>query len=392
MSNRQTAPIYLDYQATTPTDPRVVDVMLPWFTEKFGNPHSADHKHGWEAAEAVDRARDQIARLIGAKGKEITFTSGATESNNLAIKGVARAAKVRSGRNHVLTLSSEHKCVLESVARLGEEGFDVTFLPVQSNGLVDLDALKDAVSEKTALVSIMAANNEIGVLQPLQEIGEIIHDAGALFHTDGAQAVGKIPMDVASMGIDLMSISGHKIYGPKGIGALYVRRRPKIAIEPLMDGGGQEKGLRSGTLAPPLCIGFGEACRLAAFEMAEEAKRLLQLRDLFLDRLNDRLPILNINGDMAARLPGNLSLTFDGFEASELLAATDGLSISTGSACSSGGGSYSHVLEAIGHEASKVSASVRIGFGRFTTREEVLTAADMLIGAVLRLSGGKNTA
>ena len=389
MRNRQTNPIYLDYQATTPTDPRVVDAMLPWFTEKFGNPHSADHRHGWEAAEAVDEARDQIARLIGAKGKEITFTSGATESNNLAIKGAALAARERDGRNHVLTVATEHKCVLESVRHLGREGFELTILPVNPDGSLDLALLDEAVTDRTALISVMGANNEIGILHPLAEIGRIAHAKGALFHSDCAQAVGKIALDVKAMQIDLMSISGHKIYGPKGIGALYVRRRPKLPIEPMIDGGGQEKGLRSGTLAPPLCVGMGEACRLAAVEMEREAARLAGYRQKFLGLVRADVPDVIVNGDLKQRLSGNLNLTFEGFEGTELLSALDGLSISSGSACSSGGGSYSHVLEALGHAAGVVSASIRIGFGRFTTEDEVAAAAAMLVAAVRRLRGGK---
>ncbi|WP_115934765.1 cysteine desulfurase family protein [Aestuariispira insulae] len=389
MRNRQSNPIYLDYQATTPTDPRAVDAMLPWFTEKFGNPHSADHRHGWEAAEAVDHARERIARLIGAKGKEITFTSGATESNNLAIKGAARATRKRMERSHVVTVATEHKCVLESVARLAEEGFDLTILPVEPDGSLDLARLEAAVTQQTALVSVMAVNNEIGVIHPLADIGRIAHEKGALFHSDCAQAVGKVPLDVQAMQIDLMSISAHKIYGPKGIGALYVRRRPKVAVEPMMDGGGQEKGLRSGTLAPPLCVGFGEACRIASLEMADEGARLLRYRESFLEKIRAGRPDVIVNGDLDKRIAGNLNLTFEGVEGTELLAALDGLSVSTGSACSSGGGNYSHVLEALGQSPSVVSASIRIGFGRFTTEEEVTAAATMLLEALGRIRGGK---
>lgn len=384
MRNRPATPIYLDYQATTPTDPRVVDVMLPWFTENFGNPHSADHRHGWDAAEAVDKARDQVAAIIGAKGKEMVFTSGATESNNLAIKGAARARRKRDGRDKVVTVATEHKCVLESANRLKEEGFEVVILPVQADGMLDLARLDAALDERTALLSVMAANNEIGVIQPLAEIGAIARAKGVIFHSDCAQAVGKFPVDVDAMGLDMVSISGHKLYGPKGVGALYVRRRPRVPIEALMDGGGQEKGLRSGTLAPPLCIGMGEACRLAGREMAAEGARLQEMRDAFLTKIMEALPQTQINGAMGNRLVGNLNLTFPGLEGAELLAALDGLSVSSGSACSSGAGSYSHVLEAIGQPPGRVAASVRIGFGRFTTQEEADRASDILIDAVRR--------
>lgn len=383
--NRPTRPIYLDYHATTPCDPRVVDRMMPYFSTVFGNPHSADHRHGWEAEEAVEVARTQIADLIGAKGREIIFTSGATESNNLAIKGAAHWRREKEGRNKVVTVASEHKCVLESAARLGREGFDVSILPVRENGLLDLDVLRNAMDEQVAVVSIMAANNEIGTLQPLTEIGEVVHSVGAWFHTDAAQAFGKIPMNVNTQGIDLASISGHKIYGPKGIGALYVRgRKPKISLSPLMDGGGQERGLRSGTLPPMLCVGLGAAAELAAEEMKDEAKRLATLRDLLWERLRTAVPKISLNGDWEHRLPGNLSVTVPGVEGSELLASLDGLSISAGSACSSGAQAGSHVLQALGQDPGKVAAGLRIGLGRFTTKEEVLAAADMLEVALTR--------
>lgn len=384
MRNRPVAPIYLDYQATTPTDPRVVDVMLPWFTENFGNPHSADHRHGWDAAEAVDKARDEVAAAINAKGKEIIFTSGATESNNLAIKGAARARRKRDGRDKIVTLATEHKCVLESANRLADEGFEVVVLPVKPDGLVDLAVLDAVLDERTALLSVMAANNEIGVIQPLAEIGKMARAKGILFHSDCAQAVGKIPLDVEALNLDLVSISGHKLYGPKGIGALYVRRRPRVPIEALMDGGGQEKGLRSGTLAPPLCVGFGEACRIALREREAETRRLATLRDTFLTKVAEALPQAVVNGSREQRLAANLNLTFPGMEGAELLAALDGLSVSSGSACSSGAGSYSHVLEAIGQPPGRVAASIRIAFGRFTTEEEADRAAEILIDAVHR--------
>ncbi len=287
-SNEPTKPVYLDYQATTPIDPRVLEAMMPYFTEKFGNPHSRNHHYGWEAEEAVEKSRKQVADLIGADEREIVFTSGATESNNLAIAGVARFYKDR--KNHIVTVATEHKCVLDSCRHLEQEGFQVTYLPVQKNGLVDLDVLRQAITPKTVLVSVMAVNNEIGVIQPLAEIGEICREKGAFFHTDAAQAFGKIPLDVDAMKIDLMSISGHKIYGPKGIGALYVRRKPRVRLVALIHGGGQERGMRSGTLPTPLCVGLGEAAAIAQREMAQDAERLTKLRDRFL-RLGQQAPV-----------------------------------------------------------------------------------------------------
>nr|CAM76378.1 Aminotransferase, class V [Magnetospirillum gryphiswaldense MSR-1] len=288
IGRRQGQPIYLDYQATTPCDPRVVDKMLPYFTEKFGNPHSRNHAYGWEAEEAVEVAREQIAAIIGADAKEIIFTSGATESNNLAIKGVAHFYKDK--RDHIVTVVTEHKCVLDTCRHLEQEGFKVTYLPVKANGLIDMAELEAVVTDKTAIVSVMGVNNEIGVIQPLAEIGALCRKKGAFFHTDCAQAVGKIPLDVNAMNIDLMSISGHKIYGPKGVGALFVRRRPRVRIVPMINGGGQERGMRSGTLATPLCVGLGEACAIAKAEMAAETERLHGLRDRLLNGLKARLP------------------------------------------------------------------------------------------------------
>lgn len=382
-ANRPTSPIYLDYQATTPCDPRVLDRMMPYFSTVFGNPHSADHRHGWEAEDAVETARGQVAALIGARARDIVFTSGATESNNLAIKGGARWRREKDGRDKVVTVASEHKCVLESAARLEREGFAVSVLPVQENGLLDPAVLRAAMDDRVAIVSIMAANNEIGVLQPLADLSEIARSVGAWFHTDAAQAFGKIPMDVDAMGIDLASISGHKVYGPKGIGALYIRsRKPKVSLQPIMDGGGQERGLRSGTLPPMLCVGIGAAAELAGAELAEEAARLSALRDLMWDRLRKSVPHLTLNGDADRRLPGNLSITVPGLESSEVLASLDGLSVSAGSACSSGAQAGSHVLQALGQDPGKVAAGLRIGLGRFTTREEVLAAAEMLEAAL----------
>ena len=333
MSNGARVPadaIYLDYQATTPTDPRVVEAMMPYLVWRFGNPHSGSHGFGQEAADAVERAREQVAALIGAEAREIVFTSGATEANNLAIKGAARFLKPR--RHRLVTVATEHKCVLESCRALVAEGCELTVLPVERDGLVDLDRLRAAIDERTALVSVMAVNNEIGVVQDLAAIGAIARGAGALFHTDAAQAFGKIPLDVADQGIDLMSISGHKVYGPKGIGALYVRRRPRVRLEPLFSGGGQERGLRSGTLAPALIVALGEAAEIAGREMAAEAARLADLAALFLERLG---PGVAVHGDRRARIPGNLNIGFAGVPALDLMAAVPELALSVGSACTS---------------------------------------------------------
>lgn len=374
-------PIYLDYHATTPTDPRVVDVMLPWFTERFGNPHSSDHAYGWEADDVVSEARRQIASLIGGRAKDIIFTSGATESNNIAVKGAARHRLKSEGRTGVVSVITEHKCVLESAHRLESEGFDVTLLPVDVNGLIDLEQLRNAVTGNTALVSIMIANNEIGTIQPMAEIADIAHRTGAWLHTDAAQALGKIDLDVKSMGIDLMSLSGHKVYGPKGVGVLYLNTR-SVTVEPLFDGGGQEKGIRSGTVAPALCVGFGKACALAAREMPGEAERLALLRACLLGHIIEVAPDVTVNGDGAARLPGNLSVTFPGIDTEELIAALPGLSVSAGSACTSGSKAASHVLQAIGHDPAAREATLRFGLGRFTTEEEVDSAGEQLAKAL----------
>ena len=383
------APIYLDNQATTPVDPRVLEAMLPWFTQKFGNPGSVTHAYGREAALAVENARAQLAGLIGAEPREIVFTSGATESNNLAIKGAAWFR--RKERDHVVTLKTEHKCVLESCRALADEGFTIDFLPVEPDGLVDLGRLAAALTERTAVVSVMAAHNEIGVLQPIGEIGALCRERGILFHTDAAQAVGKVPIDVEAMNIDLLSVSGHKIYGPKGIGALYVRRRPRARLTPLIDGGGQERGLRSGTLPTPLCIGLGEAAALACKEMAEEAKRLQVLRKRFLAGLQAQVPEARFNGHRDRRLPGNLNVTFPGIGALDLMAACPGLALSTGSACTAAEVEPSYVLRALGLDDALGRCSVRIGLGRFTTAAEVDFAVDAIASAVRRLSAGPGT-
>ncbi len=380
---KRDVPVYLDYQATTPTDPRVVQAMLPYFSEKFGNPHSREHFFGWEAEDAVEKARGQIAGLIGANAKEVIFTSGATESNNVALKGVARFYKDR--KDHIVTCVTEHKCVLETARHLEHEGFRVTYLPVGATGLIDLDTLRDAITENTVMVSVMAVNNEIGVIQPIGEIGAICRERGAFFHTDAAQAVGKIPLDVDAMHIDLMSISGHKIYGPMGIGALYVRRRPRVRLVALMDGGGQERGLRSGTLPTPLCVGLGEACAIAGREMGDEAERLRALRDRFYNGITGRLPGVHLNGDAERRIPGNLNLSFADVDNEGLMAGIKDLAVSSGSACTSASVEPSYVLRAIGLDDGLARGAIRIGFGRFTTEDDVDFAVDRIAGEAERL-------
>ncbi len=382
-ANAPKRPVYLDYQATTPMDKRVLDAMMPYFMEKFGNPHSRNHEHGWEAEEAVETARKQIADLIGGDEREIVFTSGATESNNLAIAGVAQFYKDQ--KDHIVTLVTEHKCVLDTCRHLEQQGFKVTYLPVKQDGLVDLAELEAAITDKTAIVSVMAANNEIGVIQPLAEIGAICRKKGAFFHTDCAQAFGKIPLDVEAMKIDLMSISGHKIYGPKGIGALFVRRRPRVRLQALIHGGGQERGMRSGTLPTPLCVGLGKAAEIAKAEMASENERLLRLRDRFMKTINAKLPEVFLNGDLAHRLPGNLNLSFAYVEGEGLMMGIKDLSVSSGSACTSASLEPSYVLRALGVEEELAHTSLRIGFGRFTTEAEVDYAADRIVQAVSKL-------
>ena len=352
--------------------------MLPWFTERFGNPHSAEHGMGQEAEAAVEAARAQVAALIGAEPREIVLTSGATESNNLAIKGAARHARhMGDPRRRVITANTEHKCVLESVADLAQDGFEPVVLPVGSDGLLDPAALHTALAVPTLLVSVMAVNNETGVIQDITALAAAARTAGALFHTDAAQAVGKIPVSVE--GIDLLSISGHKLYGPKGVGALYVRRRPRVRLTPLFSGGGQERGLRSGTLATPLVVGLGEACRLAEAEMAADAARITLLRDRLLARLG--LPV-TLNGSRERRIPGNLNLTFPA-RALDLIRAIPELCVSTGSACSSAAIEPSYVLRALGLSDEAAARTLRIGLGRFTSAADVDFAADALRTAAL---------
>ena len=376
-------PVYLDYQATTPMDPRVLEKMLPYFLEKFGNPHSRSHAYGWETEEAVDIARRNIASLIHGGEKEIVFTSGATESNNLAIKGVAHFYKDR--KNHIVTLVTEHKCVLDTCRHLEQEGFEVTYVPVQKNGIVDLELLRNAITSKTSIVSVMAINNEVGVIQPLAEIGKICREKGAFFHTDAAQAFGKIPLDVEAMNIDLMSISAHKIYGPKGIGALYVRRRPRVRLEPLINGGGQERGMRSGTLPTPLCVGFGEAAAIAKAEMGKDTEHVRRLGDKFLKAVMDEVPDVYLNGDRERRYPGNINLSFAYIEGESMIMAIKDLAVSSGSACTSASLEPSYVLRALGLNEELAHTSIRFGIGRFTTDEEIDYAIKLVTGAIKRL-------
>ncbi|NIA68797.1 aminotransferase class V-fold PLP-dependent enzyme [Pelagibius litoralis] len=382
-ANRSARPVYLDNQATTPTDPRVVEAMLPFFNERFGNAHSAAHAYGWDAEDAVERARADLAALIGASPREIVFTSGATEANNLAIKGAARFH--RAARPHVVTYATEHKCVLESCRQLEREGFRVTILPVQPDGLIDLDLLADTVSDETAVVSVMAVNNEIGVIQPLAEIAAICREKGAYFHSDAAQAVGKIPVNVVDSGIDLLSISGHKFYAPMGIGALYVRRRPRVRLEAMIDGGGQERGLRSGTLATPLCVGLGMAARLAAEEMPEETARISGLKTRLLEGIRSRLDGVLLNADAEARVAGNLNLAFEGVDAEALMKAMPRLALSSGSACTSTSVEPSYVLRALGMPEARARASLRVGIGRFTSEADIDLAIEEFAAKVASL-------
>jgi cysteine desulfurase len=374
-------PVYLDYHATTPVDPRVLDAMLPYFSDEFGNPASRQHAYGWKAEEAVEAARGQIAALIGASPREIVFTSGATESNNLALKGCADALRVHG--DHIVTVATEHKSVLDSCQRLEAQGWRVTRVGVDRDGLIDLDELAKTVTGKTVVVSVMTANNEIGVLQPMAEIGRIVHEAGSLLHTDAAQAAGKVPVNVDQMGVDLLSLTGHKYYGPKGEGALYVRKqRPKIQLGCQIDGGGHENGLRSGTLNVPGIVGLGKAAEICAQEMPAESVRLAALRDRLLSGLRTNLDGVHVNGSMTRRLPHNLHVSFDGVEGEALLMALGDIAVSTGSACSSGSHAPSHVLQAIGGVGEGAGAVVRFGLGRGTTDAHVDFAIDRLTTVV----------
>lgn len=376
-------PLYLDAQATTPMDPRVLDAMLPYLTYQYGNPHSRTHAYGWESEKAMETARQQVADLIGADKKEIIFTSGATESNNISVKGVARFYK--SKKRHVITTQTEHKCVLDSCRALENEGWDVTYLPVQQTGLISLEDLEAAMRPDTALVSVMMVNNEIGVIQPVKEIGAMCHARKIFFHTDAAQAVGKIPVNVREMNIDLMSISGHKIYGPKGIGCLYVRRRPRVRVEALMSGGGQERGMRSGTVPTPLVVGLGAACEIAKQEMEYDHKRITMLSHMLVDSITSRIPRVVRNGDPERSYPGCVNLSFAYVEGESLLMALKDIALSSGSACTSASLEPSYVLRAIGADEDLAHSSIRFGLGRFTTEAEVQYTADRCFEHVTRL-------
>jgi cysteine desulfurase len=383
---RPNRPVYLDNQATTRCDPRVVQAMLPWFSEDYGNPHSAEHVMGRKAEDAVERARGQVAAILGAEAREVVFTSGATESNNIAIKGAARfAASQDHPAKRVITVATEHKCVLEAVHDLAADGFEPVVLPVGAGGLLDPDVLRDALAVPTLLVSVMAVNNETGVVQDIRGLAAIAKAAGALFHTDVAQAVGKIPLDLTAWAVDLASVSGHKIYGPKGSGALFVRRRPRVRLTPLFSGGGQERGLRSGTLASPLIVGLGEACALAQAEMADDAERIGGLRGQLLDRLRV-LPGLKVNGSIDHRIAGNLNVTFPAATAAGLMEALPDLCVSTGSACSSAAIEPSYVLRALGLSDEEASRTLRIGIGRFTSPADIDYAAAALVAAHAKLA------
>lgn len=376
-------PLYLDMQATTPVDPRVLDAMLPFYLSRYGNPHSRTHLFGWESEVAVETARSQIADLIGASPKEIIFTSGATESNNVSIKGVMHFYKDK--KRHVITTQTEHKCVLDSCRHLQQEGFEITYLPVGADGIVNLDELRAAIRPDTGLISVMAVNNEIGVIQPMEEIGQICKEFKIPFHTDAAQALGKIPVDVEKWNVSLMSLSGHKIYGPKGVGALYMRRRPRIRVEPLINGGGQERGIRSGTLPTPLIVGFGSACEIAKKEMDYDHKRITALHDRLLNGIKEKLDGVVVNGSMERRYVGNLNLSFAYVEGESLLMGLKEVAVSSGSACTSASLEPSYVLRALGVDEDMAHTSIRFGIGRFTTEAEVDRAIELTVKQVEKL-------
>src|SRR5215469_114672 len=377
-------PIYFDNHATTQVDPRVIDAMLPYFNEKFGNAASRNHAFGWAAEEGVEEARAQVAQLINATPKEIVITSGATESDNLAIKGVA--GMYREKGNHIITQVTEHKAVLDTCKRLEKEGYEVTYLPVEKDGRINLDDLRRAITPKTILISIMYANNEIGVVQPIAEIGKIAKEKGVLLHVDGVQAVGKVPVDVQKDGIDLMSISGHKIYGPKGVGALYVRRKnPRVQLASQIDGGGHERGMRSGTLNVPGIVGLGKACELCQQEMAEESQKLSKLRDRLKDSIMTRLDEVYINGSMEHRLPHNINISFAYVEGESLLMGINDVAVSSGSACTSATLEPSYVLKALGVGEDLAHTSIRFGLGRFNTQEEVDYVIEKMVQVVTKL-------
>ena len=375
-------PIYLDYSATTPVDPRVAEKMIPWLTEKFGNPASRSHAFGWEAEAAVEEARQEVANLVNADPKEIVWTSGATESDNLAIKG---AAHFYSGKGkHLITVKTEHKAVLDTCRELERQGFAVTYLDVQENGLIDLEAFKNALRPDTIVVSVMFVNNEIGVIQPIAEIGEICREKGIIFHVDATQAPGKVDIDLATLKVDLMSFSAHKVYGPKGIGALYIRRKPRVRLEAQMHGGGHERGFRSGTLPTHQIVGMGEAFRLARLEMVEENQRIRALRDRLLQGLLSIEEVF-VNGDLEQRVPQNLNISFAYVEGESMMMAIKDLAVSSGSACTSASLEPSYVLRALGRNDELAHSSIRFTFGRFTTEEQVDYAAQKVCEAVNKL-------
>lgn len=376
-------PLYLDMQATTPVDPRVLDAMLPFYLSRFGNPHSRTHLYGWESDAAVEHARSQIASLVHANPKELFFTSGATESNNISIKGVMHF--VSSSKRHVITTQTEHKCVLDSCRYLQQQGYDVTYLPVRSDGLLDLETLTAAFRPDTGLVSVMAVNNEIGVVQPMEDIGRICRERNVPFHTDAAQALGKISIDVDRMNISLMSLSGHKIYGPKGVGALYLRRRPRVRVEPQMSGGGQERGIRSGTVPTPLVVGFGAACDIAMKEMEYDSKRISSLQERLLNGIRAKLDGVVVNGSVEHRYPGNLNLSFAYVEGESLLMGLKEVAVSSGSACTSASLEPSYVLRALGVDEDMAHTSIRFGIGRFTTEAEIDKAVELTVRQVEKL-------
>lgn len=377
--------IYMDYLATTPTDPRVVEKMLPYFSEKFGNPHSRSHPYGWESESATEDARSQVANLVSANPKEIVFTSGATESNNLALKGLADFyGKDNGGKRHIITVTTEHKCVLEACRDLQLKGFEVTYLGVREDGLVNLEELQSAIRPDTLVVSIMFVNNETGVIQPIAEIGKICRENGVFFHTDAAQAFGKIPIDVNEMNIDLMSISGHKIYGPKGVGALFVRRKPRVRLNAIISGGGQERGMRSGTLPTPLIVGFGEAARIASEEMHSDYVKIQTLSNKLLNEML-KIPEVFLNGHKEQRIPGCVNISFSCIEGESMVIAIKDLAVSSGSACTSASLEPSYVLKALGLDEELAHTSIRFGIGRFTTEAEIDKAIEKVKGSVDRL-------
>lgn len=376
-------PLYLDAQATTPLDPRVLDAMMPYSVSYYGNPHSRTHAYGWESEQAVEHARKQVADLIGADPKEIVFTSGATESNNISVKGVGRFYK--KNKKHIITTQTEHKCVLDSCRSLESEGFEVTYLPVMKNGLIDMEQLEAAIRPDTSLVSIMTVNNEIGVTQPMGEIGSLCRKNKVFFHTDAAQAVGKIPLDVNDLKIDLMSISGHKIYGPKGVGALYIRRRPRVRVEPIQSGGGQERGMRSGTVPHVLAVGLGAACEVALEELEYDHKRVTELSNRLVNGITDGLTHVIRNGDPDHSYPGCVNLSFAFVEGESLLMALKDVALSSGSACTSASLEPSYVLRAIGADEELAHSSIRFGIGRFTTEEEIDYTVERTVKHVKRL-------